>query len=514
MSRVSYLMMNPDDREGLTDRGARGHREPDRQGLCAKADVPRRRHAGSGVRRQSGDAPPVPGHRSDRARRRAVRAGRVLGAAAVRRATRPDAQPGRAGLHAALHRRPCRRGCRRRWRWPKGRSTRTRSCWSSMSAPTRKSCSATARACWPPVRPPARRSRARRSPPASALRPAPSSACASTRHAGAALPGHRRRSVVRRAGLRRRHRGGRRHRHLRLRHHRGGGRDVPGRRHHREDGVIDGSLAAARRASSPTAAPSPTCCWRRRADPITVTQTDMRAIQLAKAALYAGTKLLMEKQGIEHVDRIQFAGAFGCFIDPKYAMVLGLIPDCDLDKVSAPSATPPAPARAWRCSIAAIAARSRRRSADREDRDRAGTEIPGAFRPRHGAAQQGRPVPETGGGGETAAAQDGQRGRRRRRRRPAPALARRPRGKAQPRIEAIFAGRLASSKFICMQMFPDRPIRKPKRCFAKSIRYMADAFNRHRTAGRKVLGRRASKGDKHVDVRKPRPLSVRPSESP
>ena len=61
----------------------------------------------------------------------------------------------------------------------------------------------------------------------------------------------------------------------------------------------------------------------------------MRAIQLAKAALYAGVKLLMEKQGVEHVDTIRFAGAFGSFIDPKYAMVLGLIPDCDLAEVKA-----------------------------------------------------------------------------------------------------------------------------------------------------------------------------------
>ena len=61
----------------------------------------------------------------------------------------------------------------------------------------------------------------------------------------------------------------------------------------------------------------------------------MRAIQLAKAALYAGIKLLMDKLGIEHVDTIRFAGAFGSFIDPKYAMVLGLIPDCELDKVTA-----------------------------------------------------------------------------------------------------------------------------------------------------------------------------------
>jgi len=68
---------------------------------------------------------------------------------------------------------------------------------------------------------------------------------------------------------------------------------------------------------------------------LVITQNDVRAIQLAKAALYAGIKLLMEKFGAGHVDRIKLAGAFGSYIDPKYAMVLGLIPDCDLDKVSA-----------------------------------------------------------------------------------------------------------------------------------------------------------------------------------
>jgi len=61
----------------------------------------------------------------------------------------------------------------------------------------------------------------------------------------------------------------------------------------------------------------------------------VRAIQLAKAALYAGIKLLMAKLGVETVDCIRFAGAFGSFIDPKYAMVLGLIPDCELSEVKA-----------------------------------------------------------------------------------------------------------------------------------------------------------------------------------
>ena len=101
-----------------------------------------------------------------------------------------------------------------------------------------------------------------------------------------------------------------------------------------EDGVVDGAMAAR----------SPRILENGRtfsyllydgAQKITVTQNDVRAIQLAKAALYAGVKLLMDKLGITHVDRIGLAGAFGTFIDPKYAMVLGLIPDCDLDKVKA-----------------------------------------------------------------------------------------------------------------------------------------------------------------------------------
>ncbi|SMH50017.1 ASKHA domain-containing protein [Mesorhizobium australicum] len=101
-----------------------------------------------------------------------------------------------------------------------------------------------------------------------------------------------------------------------------------------EDGVVDGSLAA----RSPRIIPNGRTFsyLLRDGEPrITVTQNDVRAIQLAKAALYAGVKLLMEKQGVDHVDTIRFAGAFGSFIDPKYAMVLGLIPDCDLAEVKA-----------------------------------------------------------------------------------------------------------------------------------------------------------------------------------
>ncbi len=68
--------------------------------------------------------------------------------------------------------------------------------------------------------------------------------------------------------------------------------------------------------------------------PILVTQNDVRAIQLAKAALYAGIRLLMDHAGIDSVDAVRLAGAFGSQIDPLHAMVLGLIPDCPLDRAT------------------------------------------------------------------------------------------------------------------------------------------------------------------------------------
>jgi uncharacterized 2Fe-2S/4Fe-4S cluster protein (DUF4445 family) len=67
---------------------------------------------------------------------------------------------------------------------------------------------------------------------------------------------------------------------------------------------------------------------------IRIKQADVRAVQLAKAALYAGAQLLMDKFGVDSVDRIRLAGAFGSHIDVKFAMVLGLIPDCALEQVS------------------------------------------------------------------------------------------------------------------------------------------------------------------------------------
>lgn len=67
---------------------------------------------------------------------------------------------------------------------------------------------------------------------------------------------------------------------------------------------------------------------------ITVTNRDIREIQMAKAALYSGARLLMDKFDVDKVDRVVLAGAFGAHISPKHAMVLGMIPDAPLDKVT------------------------------------------------------------------------------------------------------------------------------------------------------------------------------------
>jgi uncharacterized 2Fe-2S/4Fe-4S cluster protein (DUF4445 family) len=67
---------------------------------------------------------------------------------------------------------------------------------------------------------------------------------------------------------------------------------------------------------------------------IVIGQKDIRSVQLAKGALYAGAKLMMKRLGIEKLDRVVLAGAFGSYIDKTEAMILGMFPDCDLECVS------------------------------------------------------------------------------------------------------------------------------------------------------------------------------------
>jgi uncharacterized 2Fe-2S/4Fe-4S cluster protein (DUF4445 family) len=94
------------------------------------------------------------------------------------------------------------------------------------------------------------------------------------------------------------------------------------------DGVIDGDLAA-RTPRIEADGRTFSYVLHEGVPRLVITQADVRAIQLAKAALHAGCRLLMDHLGIDTVDRIRLAGAFGAHIDPVHALVLGLVPDCD-----------------------------------------------------------------------------------------------------------------------------------------------------------------------------------------
>ena len=66
---------------------------------------------------------------------------------------------------------------------------------------------------------------------------------------------------------------------------------------------------------------------------IVITQKDVRQVQLAKAAIYTGCKLMLRKMNIQRVDEVKIAGAFGAHIDCALALVLGMFPDCSLDNI-------------------------------------------------------------------------------------------------------------------------------------------------------------------------------------
>ena len=122
---------------------------------------------------------------------------------------------------------------------------------------------------------------------------------------------------------------------LRFGHHRRRRRDVPGRSH--RPGRRDPRRAALDRTPRIVAdgRTFSYVLWGADEDRIAITQNDVRAIQLAKAALRAGIDLLVEHAGNPPIGDIRLAGAFGAHIDPLHAMVLGLVPDCPLASVRA-----------------------------------------------------------------------------------------------------------------------------------------------------------------------------------
>ena len=68
---------------------------------------------------------------------------------------------------------------------------------------------------------------------------------------------------------------------------------------------------------------------------IVICQKDIRAVQLAKAAMYSGSKIMMNKMGVSKIDKVILAGAFGTYIDKASAAAIGLFPDCGMGCVQA-----------------------------------------------------------------------------------------------------------------------------------------------------------------------------------
>ena len=402
MSRVSYVMMNPGGDKDMTEvvREAINTLVDE---VAAEAEHRQVRDPQRDLRRQPDHAPPVARHRPDRARRRALRAGRQLGHDPLGHRAGLGHQPQRPGLRPALHRRARRRRYRRRdpVREPHLSDEITLVVDVGTNAEIVLGSKKRLLAASSPTGPAfegAQISCGQRAAPGAIerLRIDPETLEPRFRVIGCDLWS-----------------------------------DEEGFAEATEKSASPGSAARASsrpwprctsRVSSRATARS-TAPRRRRVAQIVqadgrtftylihegepeirITQNDVRAIQLAKAALYAGARLLMDNLGVDRVERIVLAGAFGSHIDVKYAMVLGMIPDCDL--------------------IEGLCRRQRRRhrrahrpaqpegpgrdraggAPGREDRDRRRTEVPGSLRRGHGHSPCDRRLSEPEPGGEAARA--------------------------------------------------------------------------------------------------------------
>jgi hypothetical protein len=305
-----------------------------------------------------------------------------------------DACTPRAHLHPALHRGPCRRRRRRR------RAVRGADLSDELVLVVDVGTNAEillgdtqgVLACSSPTGPAFEGAQIS---PASAPRPAPSSGSRSTpspRSRASASSAATSGRTIRASPRPRRHR---RHRHLRLGHHRGGGRDAHGgaRRRLGPDRLGRADRHPALRARRPHPRLPPPRRTASGGPRILVTQGDVRAIQLAKSALYAGARLLMDERGVDTVDRVVLAGAFGAHISPQARHGARHDPRLPARPRSPPPATPPAPARASRCSTSGARREIERCAPDREGRDRDRAALPGAFRRRQRHPARDRPLP-------------------------------------------------------------------------------------------------------------------------
>ena len=177
-------------------------------------------------------------------------------------------------------------------------------------------------------------------------------------------------------------------------------------------GVVQGHLAE---RTPRIVADGRTFAYELQSEPVRlrITQNDVRAIQLAKAALRAGIDLLTEHAALPEVHDIRLAGAFGAHIDPLRALVLGLVPDAPVSGVR--SVGNASGAGAARLLISRRPARRDRtaRRGDRQDRDRHRGPLPGVVRGGDGVpARDGTHAASGAGRGPSARRRDGRCGRR------------------------------------------------------------------------------------------------------
>jgi uncharacterized 2Fe-2S/4Fe-4S cluster protein (DUF4445 family) len=71
--------------------------------------------------------------------------------------------------------------------------------------------------------------------------------------------------------------------------------------------------------------------------PILFTQKDVRQLQFAKGSIAAGIRVLMNEMGVkpEDLDEVLLAGAFGSYIHPDAARIIGLVPPVPVDRIRA-----------------------------------------------------------------------------------------------------------------------------------------------------------------------------------
>ena len=99
------------------------------------------------------------------------------------------------------------------------------------------------------------------------------------------------------------------------------------------DGLIDGDASVRSHRVVSEGRTFAYILWDKGSE-VRITQNDVRAVQLAKAALLAGARLLMDHLGVDQVDRIRLAGAFGSHLSASHSMALGLIPDIPAEQAS------------------------------------------------------------------------------------------------------------------------------------------------------------------------------------